>query len=65
MTLKAQQFVVNMGPQHPSTHGVFRVRLLMDGETIVDLEPVFGGELSRDEIRHGALRTGSARGARS
>ncbi|WP_422931621.1 NADH-quinone oxidoreductase subunit D [Singulisphaera sp. PoT] len=31
-----------MGPQHPSTHGVFRVNLRVDGETIVGLKPVMG-----------------------
>jgi NADH-quinone oxidoreductase subunit C/D len=40
--LKTQKVVVNMGPQHPSTHGVFRMKLVLDGETIVGLEPVFG-----------------------
>ena len=33
---------VNFGPQHPSTHGVFRLRITLDGETVVALEPVFG-----------------------
>jgi NADH:ubiquinone oxidoreductase subunit D/NADH:ubiquinone oxidoreductase subunit C len=37
-----ERVVVNMGPQHPSTHGVFQMRLTLDGETIVDLEPVMG-----------------------
>ena len=40
--LKTQKVVVNMGPQHPSTHGVFRMKLMLDGETVVGLEPVFG-----------------------
>ncbi len=31
-----------MGPQHPSTHGVFRLNLRVDGETIVGLKPVMG-----------------------
>ncbi|WP_374687865.1 NADH-quinone oxidoreductase subunit D [Promineifilum sp.] len=31
-----------MGPQHPSTHGVFRMVVTLDGETIVDLKPVMG-----------------------
>ncbi|RMF26576.1 MAG: NADH-quinone oxidoreductase subunit D [Chloroflexi bacterium] len=31
-----------MGPQHPSTHGVFRMVVTLNGETIVDLEPVMG-----------------------
>lgn len=33
---------INMGPQHPSTHGVFRMVLSIDGELIVDVEPVIG-----------------------
>ena len=31
-----------MGPHHPSTHGVFRMDVKLDGETVVDLQPVFG-----------------------
>lgn len=34
--------VVNLGPQHPSTHGVFRVAVVLDGETIINLKPVMG-----------------------
>ncbi len=34
--------VLNMGPQHPSTHGVLRVILELDGETVVNAEPVVG-----------------------
>jgi NADH-quinone oxidoreductase subunit D len=33
---------VSMGPHHPSTHGVFRMQVTLDGETIVKLKPVFG-----------------------
>lgn len=33
---------VSLGPQHPSTHGVFRMNVKLDGETVVALEPVFG-----------------------
>jgi len=33
---------VSLGPQHPSTHGVFRMNVKLDGETVVKLEPVFG-----------------------
>jgi NADH-quinone oxidoreductase subunit D len=40
--LKTDTFVINLGPQHPSTHGVFRIRATFDGEIIVDVEPVFG-----------------------
>jgi NADH-quinone oxidoreductase subunit C/D len=40
--LQTDQIVVNLGPQHPSTHGVFRMVVTLDGETIVDLQPVVG-----------------------
>src|SRR5512138_2990029 len=33
---------ISMGPQHPSTHGVFRMNVTLDGEQIVGLRPVFG-----------------------
>ncbi len=41
-SLRTDRLVVNMGPQHPSTHGVFRMVVTLDGETIVRLEPVMG-----------------------
>ena len=34
--------LLNMGPQHPSTHGVFRMLLRVDGEVVVDAEPHIG-----------------------
>jgi len=34
--------IINMGPQHPSTHGVLRIMLELDGETIVRSKPVIG-----------------------
>jgi NADH-quinone oxidoreductase subunit D len=34
--------VINMGPQHPSTHGVLRMILTLDGEQVVDNQPVIG-----------------------
>ncbi len=37
-----ETFVLNLGPQHPATHGVLRVKLTMDGEYIVQAEPVLG-----------------------
>jgi len=37
-----EPFVVNIGPVHPSTHGVFRMKTILDGEVVVDMEPVFG-----------------------
>src|SRR5690349_17089606 len=33
---------INMGPQHPSTHGVLRVELELDGEVIVSCKPIIG-----------------------
>lgn len=40
--LRTDRLVVNMGPHHPSTHGVFRMVVTLDGETIETLEPVMG-----------------------
>jgi NADH-quinone oxidoreductase subunit D/NADH-quinone oxidoreductase subunit C/D len=40
--LKTDKVTVNLGPQHPSTHGVFRMVVTLDGETVVDLKPVMG-----------------------
>ena len=42
MTLDTEPFVINIGPQHPSTHGVFRMRMVLDGERITDVEMVVG-----------------------
>ncbi|MGA3093991.1 MAG: NADH-quinone oxidoreductase subunit D [Dehalococcoidales bacterium] len=42
MALATEQFILNLGPVHPSTHGVFRMRVTLDGEIIQDVEPVFG-----------------------
>ena len=41
-TLGDGEMFINMGPQHPSTHGVLRVVLKLDGEKVVDLDPVLG-----------------------
>jgi NADH-quinone oxidoreductase subunit D/NADH-quinone oxidoreductase subunit C/D len=41
-SLKTDTVIVNMGPQHPSTHGVFRMVVLLEGETIRALKPVMG-----------------------
>ena len=40
--LKTEPFVLNMGPAHPSTHGVYRMRVTLDGEVVFDIEPIFG-----------------------
>lgn len=38
----SDQMLINMGPQHPSTHGVFRMKILLEGERVAGLEPVMG-----------------------
>ena len=40
--LDADEIIINMGPQHPSTHGVFRVKLTLDGEKIIRSECIVG-----------------------
>ncbi len=40
--IQTDQVVVNLGPQHPSTHGVFRMVVTLDGETVLSLKPVMG-----------------------
>ena len=40
--LSTHEYILNMGPQHPSTHGVLRIVLKLDGEIIKDMEPVCG-----------------------
>lgn len=40
--LRTETLTINVGPQHPSTHGVFRMELTLDGERVVDLRPHFG-----------------------
>jgi NADH-quinone oxidoreductase subunit D len=41
-TIETQTLEVSIGPQHPSTHGVFRMDVVLDGETVVKLKPVMG-----------------------
>ena len=40
--IRTEPITINLGPQHPSTHGVFRLRVTFDGEEIIDAETVFG-----------------------
>lgn len=40
--LKTEEMVINMGPHHPATHGVLRLKLKLDGEFVKDAEPVIG-----------------------
>ncbi len=40
--LRQETMIINMGPQHPSTHGVLRLLLELDGETVITCEPIIG-----------------------
>lgn len=40
--LKTEEMVINMGPHHPATHGVLRLKLKLDGEYVKEVEPVIG-----------------------
>jgi NADH-quinone oxidoreductase subunit D len=40
--LRQETMIINMGPQHPSTHGVLRLLLELDGETVISCEPIIG-----------------------
>lgn len=53
-----ETFVLNLGPQHPATHGVLRVKLTMDGEYILRAEPV-PGYIHRMQEKMGENRTWS------
>jgi NADH-quinone oxidoreductase subunit D len=40
--IRTEEMVINMGPQHPSTHGVLRLELVVDGEIVTDVIPHIG-----------------------
>src|SRR6476661_8144812 len=40
--LRSEEMILNLGPQHPSTHGVLRLVLTLEGETVVNCTPVIG-----------------------
>ena len=40
--LRTETMTVNMGPQHPSTHGVLRLMLELQGETVLRCKPIIG-----------------------
>lgn len=42
MAIRTEELILNVGPQHPSTHGVFRIVVKLDGETITEATPVMG-----------------------
>ena len=41
-SMNRETFVINVGPQHPATHGVLRLKFTMDGEYIANAEPIIG-----------------------
>jgi len=41
-TIRTEEMIINMGPQHPSTHGVLRLEIVVDGEIILDCIPHIG-----------------------
>lgn len=54
--LKTDEMIINMGPQHPATHGVLRLILTLDGEFVKHTEPVIG-HLHRAQEWQGQNRT--------
>lgn len=42
MVIRTEELILNMGPQHPSTHGVLHVLLELNGEVVVDVQPSIG-----------------------
>jgi NADH-quinone oxidoreductase subunit D len=40
--LQTEEMILNVGPQHPATHGVFRLLATIDGERLVEAEPIIG-----------------------
>ncbi len=54
--LKTDEMIINMGPQHPATHGVLRLLLTLDGEFVKHCEPVCG-HLHRAQEWQGQNRT--------
>src|SRR5580704_10701644 len=58
--LESELLEVSMGPQHPSTHGVFRMDVVLDGERVVKLKPVFGYlHRNHEKIAEGTTYLGS------
>jgi NADH-quinone oxidoreductase subunit D len=41
-SIETEYLIVNLGPQHPATHGVFRAELVLDGEVVIKCRPVLG-----------------------
>ena len=54
-----ERLTMNMGPQHPSAHGVFRMILTLEGETIVGVDPIIG-YLHRCHEKLGEMLTNGA-----
>ena len=62
-TLRTEELLLNMGPQHPSTHGVLKVILELEGERLVKSTPVMGflhrgvEKLAEEGTYHQFIRT--------
>ena len=58
--IEGERLEISMGPQHPSTHGVFRMDIVLDGERVVGLKPVFGYlHRNHEKIGEGTTYLGS------
>jgi len=57
--LRTETMTVNMGPQHPSTHGVLRLVLTLDGETVLSASPTIGYLHTRPSRKTPSRRSGS------
>jgi NADH-quinone oxidoreductase subunit D len=58
--LEGELLEISMGPQHPSTHGVFRMNVALDGEVVRKLKPVFGYlHRNHEQIGEGTSYLGS------
>ena len=58
--VSADLLEISMGPQHPSTHGVFRMDVVLDGEKVMKLKPVFGYlHRNHEKIAEGTTYLGS------
>ncbi len=56
LELKTDEMIINMGPQHPATHGVLRLLMTLGGEIVRDVEPIIG-HLHRAQEWQGQNRT--------
>ena len=50
--LRSEEMIINLGPQHPSTHGVLRLEVLMDGEFVQEVVPHIGYLHQLNRVSH-------------